>query len=41
MLSMHKQNVSEDQNRPVDCQRATSDSKEQGLKIGFLRQRVD
>ena len=37
MPSMHKQNISEDQNRPVDCQRATSDSKEQGLKIGFLR----
>lgn len=37
MLSMHKQNISEDQNRPVDCQLVTSDSKEQDLKIGFLR----
>ena len=37
MLSMHKQNISKDQNRPVDCQRATSDSKEQDLKIGFLK----
>ena len=37
MLSKHRQNISEDQNRPVDCQFAISDSKEQDLNIGFLK----
>lgn len=37
MLSVSKQNISEGQNRPLDCQFATSDSEEQDCNTGFTK----
>lgn len=37
VLSMSKQNISDGQNRPIDRQFVTSDSKEQDFHIGFSK----